>query len=456
MVEIDSNAILVESMKSCKNAEMIGAYDTLLQRLKWAGIAPKKHVLDNKVSKNTKNHISDTHKFDMELVPPECHQQNAAEVAICNFKAHFLSVLTGVFDDFPPSLWDRLLPQVHEKMDKQGTWAFHLVDRWHLFTSPEHYRTHNCHVKHTKSKCLSNTVQFQHKHIPNPSITHANKVMHALADCVKAIQGMTGKDRHSPAKKDLQQIVDATQAQIKAQPNQFEHMATDIPPVQRGPRVQTTTSMLIPHTDANRRITHSMNMTTPFPRVPIDSAPTNKPNAPLTDSMRWKRVRKRHAAQLQSADPTINASPRTRTQTKVATVAAQVAPLALSTRLHTQQYNLPPLSRCPGTKTTSMRYGSTHTMHHTTGEQGSPSIGSHGCRYRQAPQLQAINEKHEIQKGMEPFIGQQIWMISKWHWWQNKEPHQHHRVHLPTQGTERAKVRCYVWAICVHSTTQKG
>jgi hypothetical protein len=246
MVETDSNAILVEPMKSCKDAEMIQAYDTLLQQLKRAGIIPKKHVLDNKVSKNMKNHIRDTHKFNMELVPPGCHQRNAAEVAIRNFKAHFLSILAGVSNNFPPSLWDWLLPQtkitinliqqsnatpnvpayahlsgpfdnnkmplapmgcntqVHEKTETQGTWAFHSVDRWYLFTSPEHYRTHNCHVKHTKSKRLSNTVQFRHKGITNPSITHANKVMHALADCVKAIQGMTGKDRHSLATKDLQ------------------------------------------------------------------------------------------------------------------------------------------------------------------------------------------------------------------------------------------------------------
>jgi hypothetical protein len=72
--------------------------------------------------------------------------------------------------------------QEHEKTNKKGTWAFHLVDGWYLFTSPEHYCTHDCHVKHTKSKHLSDTVQFQHKCITNPSITHANKVMHALAD----------------------------------------------------------------------------------------------------------------------------------------------------------------------------------------------------------------------------------------------------------------------------------
>ena len=56
-----------------------------------------------------KDHICNTCKLDMELVPPGCHQQNAAEVAICNFKTHFLSILAGVADNFPPSLWDQLL-----------------------------------------------------------------------------------------------------------------------------------------------------------------------------------------------------------------------------------------------------------------------------------------------------------------------------------------------------------
>ena len=117
-------------------------------------------------------------------------------------KAHFLSVLAGVSNNFPPSLWNWLLPQtkitinliwlsnatpnvltyaclsgpfdynkmplapmgcnvqVHEITNKHGTWAFHLVDRWYLFTSPKHYHTHNSHVENTKSKHLSDTVQF--------------------------------------------------------------------------------------------------------------------------------------------------------------------------------------------------------------------------------------------------------------------------------------------------------
>jgi hypothetical protein len=36
--------------------------------------------------------------------------------------------------------------------------------------------------------------------------------------------------------------------------------------------------------------------------------------------------------------------------------------------------------------------------------------------------------KHK--KGVEPFISQQFWPISKWHWRQNKEPLQHHQVYF--------------------------
>jgi hypothetical protein len=111
MVEIDSNTILVEPMKNCKDAKMIRAYNALLLRLKRASIVPKKHALNNKVSENTKNHICDTCKLDMELVPPGCHRCNTAKVAIRNFKAHFLSILASVANNFPPNLWDWLLPQ---------------------------------------------------------------------------------------------------------------------------------------------------------------------------------------------------------------------------------------------------------------------------------------------------------------------------------------------------------
>ncbi len=80
------------------------------------------------------------------------------------------------------------------------------------------------------------------------------------------------------------------------------------------------------------------------------------------------------------------------------------------------------------TTTTSTQHGLTLTLHHTPGKRSPPNISSGGRRYGQPPQLQAINERCKTQKGVEPIISQQIWVIRKRHWRQNKEPHQHHQV----------------------------
>ena len=109
LVEIDSNAVLVEPMSSRKDAEMQRAYLALLQRLKRAKVVPTKHVLDNECSNSMKNLIRDTCK--LELVPPYCHRRNVAEVQIKNFKSHFISILAGVAEDFPMYHWDKLIPQ---------------------------------------------------------------------------------------------------------------------------------------------------------------------------------------------------------------------------------------------------------------------------------------------------------------------------------------------------------
>jgi hypothetical protein len=233
--------------------------------------------------------------------------------------------------------------QVHEKTDKRGTWAYHLMDGWYLFTSPKHYHTHNCHIKHTKSKRLSDTVQFQHKRITNPTITHADKVMHALADCVKALQGMMSSTRNSQAAQNLQQIIDATRAHVQARPNHFKDTATPstTPNTQQVPRVQTPPSVPTPHIDDNRRITRSMLMQTPVPRVPSSNgAPTNIP----TNSTTWECLRKRQAVRLRNAATPISTAPCIRTRAQVATAAAQVAPPYMSTHSQAQQSSVPPPS----------------------------------------------------------------------------------------------------------------
>ena len=221
--------------------------------------------------------------------------------------------------------------QVHEKTDKRGTWAYHSVDGWYLFTSPEHYRTHNCHIKYTKSEQLSNTVQFQHKHITNPTITHANKVMHALADCVKALQGMTGCARNSQAAQDLKQIIEATKAHVQAQPDRLEDIATPsaIPNLQRVPRVQTPNMPRVPrvqmppsvpatHTNDNKRITRSMLAQPSTPRLLSNITPTNT----ITESAKREHIRKRRVARLCNAATPTSTSPRVQTRAQVAMAAA--------------------------------------------------------------------------------------------------------------------------------------
>ena len=146
--------------------------------------------------------------------------------------------MASVADDFPMQLWDHLPPQVDitvnplwqsnttpkvlacaymsgpfdynkiplaptgckvqvpKKIDKRGTWVFHSVNSWYVATSPGHYCTDNCHIKDTQSNRFSDTVQFQHKDITNLTITPHDKIMHALADCAKAIKGINKSTPH--------------------------------------------------------------------------------------------------------------------------------------------------------------------------------------------------------------------------------------------------------------------
>eukprot|EP00804_Cyclotella_cryptica_P009107 CCRYP_003191-RB/>CCRYP_003191-RB protein AED:0.38 eAED:0.33 QI:0/-1/0/1/-1/1/1/0/471 len=232
MVKIDSSTILVEPLKNQKDAKLNHAYTNLMLRLHRAIIQPHRHILDNEISQAMKDLIKDNYYLKYELAPPGSHCCNPAEVAIRNFKSHFLSILVGVAPNFPLQLWDKLLPQakitlkflrqsnaiptisayahlcgpfdynkmplaplgcnvqIHEKTDQRGTWTFHSIDGWYISTSPKHYHTHRCHIVSSNSKRLSNTVQFQRTHITNPSLLPHNQLMAAIADLTHTTHGM--------------------------------------------------------------------------------------------------------------------------------------------------------------------------------------------------------------------------------------------------------------------------
>ena len=179
----------------------------MMLRLQRAGIIPKKHILDNEVSEALKIIIQDEYKIQLNLVPPVTHRINTAEVEISFLKAHLLSVFEGTVQYFPPSLWDRLLPQakitinllhkcnaipivsayahlsgpfdynkiplvpmgisvkVHKKTDKRGTRVYHIFNGWYLSTSPEYYQTHRCHIKSTDRERFTDTIYFNHQNL---------------------------------------------------------------------------------------------------------------------------------------------------------------------------------------------------------------------------------------------------------------------------------------------------
>ena len=72
---MDSNAILSEAMKDRTAGKMVWAYQKLLKKLRLAGMAPKKHVLDNEMSNEFKDDVR-MNEMEYELVPKGKHCMN--------------------------------------------------------------------------------------------------------------------------------------------------------------------------------------------------------------------------------------------------------------------------------------------------------------------------------------------------------------------------------------------
>jgi hypothetical protein len=107
-IHLDANYIFVEPMRSRSKEEMIRAYEKIINRMKAAELGIRKHTLDNEASDAFKQYICQQ-QIQFELFPTGNHRCNKAERAIQTSKAHFISILAGVDDNFPLSLWCHLL-----------------------------------------------------------------------------------------------------------------------------------------------------------------------------------------------------------------------------------------------------------------------------------------------------------------------------------------------------------
>ena len=256
LAEVDSDAILVEAMRNRTAGEMVKTYNKLIHRLKACGIQPKHHILDNECSEEFKKAIK-SHNMTYQLVPPHDHRRNLAERAIQTFKAHFISILCGVDENFPMHLWCRLLPQtemtlnmsrkskmvpnisahaylhgqhdynaqplaplgcaveMHVQPDVRETWAPHSVSGYNVGTSFEHYRCYIIWVKDTKSVRIGNTIFFKHKYLTMPTLTTADALLKAAHDMATALLG--GINTTNETAEALEKLMDIYKTNAKAE-----------------------------------------------------------------------------------------------------------------------------------------------------------------------------------------------------------------------------------------------
>ncbi len=87
---------------------MIMAYQRMVDRMKLSALGLKHDNLDNECSAKFKECIT-KNRMTKELVPLDCHHRNIAKQAIQTFKNHFVSIISGVDNCFPLSLWYHLV-----------------------------------------------------------------------------------------------------------------------------------------------------------------------------------------------------------------------------------------------------------------------------------------------------------------------------------------------------------
>ena len=112
MFDEDVNFIHGTPIKSRHKAELVRGFQVGYNELVKCGFEPILHRIDNETSEELYNAITEK-GLVYETVPPGNHRRNPAERAIQTFKSHFITVLNGVDDGFPPDAWDYLIPQTN-------------------------------------------------------------------------------------------------------------------------------------------------------------------------------------------------------------------------------------------------------------------------------------------------------------------------------------------------------
>ena len=304
-----SNVILFEPFSSRKDKHRIAAYNVIMQRLKDRNLHVDLQILDNECSKEYKQTMKEKWGVTYQLVPPDLHRRNAAERAIRTVKAHFLAILAGVAVDFPRHLWDLLLPQAeltlnllrqsasnpkisaweafngpfnydatplgplgirviaHAKPSNRLSWSFRGRDGWSVGVSLEHYRCQRYIPKDSRSLSISDTIEFRHQHITQPSVTPEDQVLHGINQLTSALEG-------TPSPRSTDQLA-AIQSLQNALGNWSGNHTMHPPP--------TTERQPVEQHEADRQLPPRVNQQPPRVQPPT---PTMRAPAPRVASVR--------------------------------------------------------------------------------------------------------------------------------------------------------------------------
>jgi hypothetical protein len=229
-IHLHANYIFCKPMKNRPEEEMIKVYQKIINRMKVAGLGLKTHRLDNEASKAHKQCICQNGMMH-KLVPPDNHRSNLAEWAIQTSKHHFISILSGVDDEFPLALWCALLEQmeltvnllrqsnvvpkisafahIHGQPDymkkpfapigcavqisvkpkNRWMWDTHTKAGFNLGTSMEHHQCFKIYVTKTRATRCNDTVFFKHQYINNPAVSPESLVVAAAQQLTSTQKG---------------------------------------------------------------------------------------------------------------------------------------------------------------------------------------------------------------------------------------------------------------------------
>ncbi len=208
-IHLDVSYIFCKLMKDQTKGKMILAYQRMVDRMKLLALGLKHHCLDNKCFAKFKESIA-KNRSTHELVPLDCHQCNIAKQAIKTFKNHFISILSGVDDRFPLSLWchfmqpgeltvnllqqSNVVPKVsmyahvygqhdcmkrpfaplrcavmaHVKLKNRQSWDVHADTGFNIGSVMEHNQCFHVYIVKTRATRISDTMFFKHQYIMNP------------------------------------------------------------------------------------------------------------------------------------------------------------------------------------------------------------------------------------------------------------------------------------------------